>query len=632
MRPLTHDLTMLQHYNNGEYHTHDGASGEGGTTTGTVDDDSYNDAILTIQNLLAEKPWLIQLDARGWLDPQTGRVHTLDRKADGTAYLRELTISDSAKYRASVGNAAPSTGGGGGGSGGGSAVTDDPRYWENQQQQNDIEWAQLDQNERQEAERLAFQYQQAGMDAETARRNALAQLIQNRNDNSINLARTSADVAKTAAEFAARPADAYAEMNYRNATGTGPAFGSIGGPQFQQYGNALDEKFNDLFGGVAGDLSRAREYVNSIPPTEYFGAETRQQLGLPLLPQQELAGFQPPNPLEGLVSKLQGMSAPDQEAFRRYTDPAYRERQSTIEGAYAADPVAAKKFFEQITAMNGGVRPAMAEDGINMNIHEPAAVVGMSGKIYATMAEKDPEQLRVIPLPSVKKARAEDEKRMKERQKSGASAQGGDAFHQARQQFLEQTQGAQRMSGGGTIRLTGPIGVGRSSGDLRGAAAAAGLRSAQYLADGGKLRLSNRNARRGTGTRTPGSPNRTPTQMPIGNNPQGGITPVNFNDPVQYDAQGYATGVAPGKDLLSSTRNNLAMFGAETPQGQALPDPRMLSNEVLSRAETDPIWWEYIKAAYAKQGINPATLEATIKQYRPTGLNTGGGVPKVSFR
>ena len=71
------------------------------------------------------------------------------------------------------------------GAGGGYQVTEDPRYWQLQYDQ------------------LAEDLQKAGMTAENARRQALATLIDSRNTNSAALARTSGDIAKTAADFAA---------------------------------------------------------------------------------------------------------------------------------------------------------------------------------------------------------------------------------------------------------------------------------------------------------------------------------------------------------------------------------------------------------------------------------------------
>ena len=586
-------------------------------TFGTTQED-----MAVVAQLLAQYPGARRIDDTHWI-ATNGRIIELSATSTGKTTFKQWTEGDTNAYLKYLGGASGATGGGGGGSS--RLASDDPRYWEMQQQELDLDWAKLTSDEKMQAEQIRAQLINAGLDAETARRQALASLIQSRNSNSIDLASTSGNIAAQAAQFAANPRDAIAELQFRGATGMGPAFGAIGNAEFGGYQSKLDDKFQQMFGGVAGDLSRAREYVNSIPPTEFFGAETRQALDLPLLPQQEmLSGYgQQSNPLDAMVQKLQGMSAPDQESFRRYTDPAYRERQTRIEDAYTNDPVAAEDFFRKIAELNGGVRPPAAEDGINMNIHEPAMVMGMSGKIYATMAENDPEQLRVIPLPSVKKARAAQEKMQKERMKNGQG--GGDMLKQARQEFLEATQGAQRMAMGGTVTsnpygkeirgLTGGIGYGRR-GRQRGVGSASDL--AQRLRAGGKIQL--------------GNVRRSPRASSVAQNPttRTPVTDIARNDTGLPGTGGGAQPAQPN-DFMSLIRNQLAGLGAATPQGQGLPDPRMLADGVYSRMETDPVLKAYIEAAFSRVGIDSSTLWNTAKQFRPTGLNTGGGVPSVRF-
>ena len=75
---------------------------------------------------------------------------------------------------------------------------------------------------------------------------------------------------------------------------------------------------------------------------------------------------------------------------------------------------------------------ASSEGGTNMNIMEPAQVVGVhSGRVYATLAEHDPEQLIVKPLPSVLKKKKEQEKAqqdgMKRMAEGGTATVGGDS-------------------------------------------------------------------------------------------------------------------------------------------------------------------------------------------------------------
>jgi hypothetical protein len=166
-----------------------------------------------------------------------------------------------------------------------------------------------------------------------------------------------------------------------------------------QYQTALDQKFQEIFGGVGGDLQRARGLIDAPLPQEYLAPGA----GQPGTPQPGLQA--PQSEFGGALEFLAGMRD---------------------------NPQKAQDFRKWVTAAAGGVPPPDAEDGINMNIHEPSMVVGsQSGRIYATLSEKDPEQLIVKPLPSVVE-------RKKQEKESG-------------KKFMKATQGAARMQGGGTI-------------------------------------------------------------------------------------------------------------------------------------------------------------------------------------
>ena len=135
------------------------------------------------------------------------------------------------------------------------------------------------------------------------------------------------------------------------------------------------------------------------------------------------------------------------------------------------------------------------------------------------------------------------------------------------------------------------------------------------LRAGGKINLGGRRRRGQRASSVRQNPTRNPGQV-------NDIDP-NTGQPRQPAGQ--------PNDFMSLIRNQLAGLGAATPQGQGLPDPRMLADGALSRFETDPVLQAYIEAAYSRMGIDPRTLLATARQYRPTGLNTGGGVPSVRF-
>jgi hypothetical protein len=229
-----------------------------------------------------------------------GKVRSLQADAKGEPALgEEWTVAASKAFLDQAAAGGSGGDGSGGGSGGGASASDDPRYW-------DIQYQKL--------------YQDAlnmGLDSETARRQALASLIQNRNNTAVDTANISNDVAKTAAQFAANPRDAFAELFYRNQTGGSTPFGDMTNDNFGAYGKALADKAESIFSPVNQDLNQLRTYRDAIPPTEFFGSETRNQLGLPPTTAQSLLGSTaggpaavtaPVNGLQALMDQLNGMN------------------------------------------------------------------------------------------------------------------------------------------------------------------------------------------------------------------------------------------------------------------------------------------------------------------------------------
>src|SRR3990172_2367535 len=93
----------------------------------------------------------IQIDEFHWYDPATGSVWRLETGKDGPMF-RELSEGDSKRLIGAVT-------GGGAGSGGGGGTS---------QANLDLAWARLNQDDRQFAEQLAYQYMNAGLDANAA--------------------------------------------------------------------------------------------------------------------------------------------------------------------------------------------------------------------------------------------------------------------------------------------------------------------------------------------------------------------------------------------------------------------------------------------------------------------------------
>ncbi len=340
--------------------------------------------------------------------PGTNYVVTVSTDEFGRQTLNELPLSVG---KSLLGSAGVEDGGGS------RLASDDPRYWE-------FQYAQLDQDERQFVRNLEYQYRNSGLDAESARQQALASLIQSRNRNQIDLASVYGQNAAQAAKFASAPEDTYADLLFRNAIGGATPFGAMSSnPEATDARKtALEAKFQELFGPTAQALTRAGEFIAAPPPTEFFGPEIRAQLGLP------------PTPAGGLAAGGGAGAVTSPAAVAPASNTDLQGALQFIQGAQQ-DPRGQQGFAEDLlkwaTAANGGVQPTTAEDGVNMNIMEPAMIVGQSGRVYATMSEKDPEQLIVKPLPSVR----ERQKKEKDQSKN----------------FMKATEGITRMQEGGTI-------------------------------------------------------------------------------------------------------------------------------------------------------------------------------------
>lgn len=415
------------------------------------------DALGSISNAAQQYPNRVQLEPTIWVDPTDGTVYDLKRGADkangdpGDVSFTARSDADSKRYLASKG-VDLSKFGGAPGNGGQRLASDDPRYWQLQYDQ------------------LNAQLMNSGLDAESARRQALATIIANRNNTALGVANTSADVAKQAADYAANPRDAYAEAYYANQVGGSTPFGDLHNSAFGEYGKTLAEKGARIFSPVQQDLQAARGYRDSIAPVDFLGSDQRAQLGLQPTPAQSLtgdtgsvpAGATPPtNILQQMTDRLKAMSPEDQASFQKYV---------------TADQPKAYGKGGQIDVGNltrfGGDQPSSSEGGTNMNIHEPAVLIGLhSGRHYATVAENGyPEQIKIIPTPSGKKAAMEAEKAGKAQKDVMGKAFGTGGTIAATPDDLQQqyTQMLQRLSGehggggssdpfGGTRQLAGAI-------------------------------------------------------------------------------------------------------------------------------------------------------------------------------
>lgn len=276
-------------------------------------------------------------------------------------------------------------------------ASDDPRYWQLQYDQ------------------LAQQYMNSGLDAESARKQALASLIANRNNTATDVAKTSSDVAKNLAEFAANPRDTYAEAIYRNQVGGSTPFGDTGNAAFGEYGKALAAKVGSIFQPVAADLNAARGYRDQQFPVDFTGTSPATQVafdraGVPAAAPPPAA----PNELAGALQWLQAMGSSENptqagQDFRKWVTPASAAKG----GTFNFDTM----FSDRAKP---GASPSSSEGGTNLNIHERAVIMGESGHIYGTLGEKRPdgtvraEQLQIKPL----KSEVEKDKKLEEGNKA----------------------------------------------------------------------------------------------------------------------------------------------------------------------------------------------------------------------
>jgi len=544
-----------------------------------------------------------QINEYQWIDNSTGLVYFYEPKGS-TPFWRKGTVGESKTVLAGVGDPdgapspdrAPTR-----------LQTDDPRYWEQQRIENeqnqaelDFNYAELDSQERRDYDQMYQDNLHAGMDADTARRNAIVQLVQSRNSLAADVASTSASVAKTAADYASNPRDAVADLLYRNATGGNTPFSSTQGAAFGQYQTDLDQRFQDMFGGVAGDLNKAREYRDAIPLPEFF-----EPIG-PQMQQMQQATQPAQNEMEQLRNALGGAGLRDDGLTGNLTQKG-------------------QDFIKWVTAANGGVQPTTAEGGANMNIMEPSMVVGQSGRIYATLAELDPEQLIVKPLKSV-------QDRQKQQKQPG----------NAQQQFLDQTRGAQRFARGGSINIAG--------GTLPAPKTSSTRQPISYQAP----RYQTPPDENPYGPEIPGLTSR----IGVGRDPDG--TPNNSagvaagidaalrlraGQPLRF-GRGRTTGraafggggarsasptSAAQTDFFTELRKRLEAIDpqAVAGPGQTLPDPRLLSARVADAFETDEDLRDYVLSGFSKFGISPKTLLSTIQKFRPTGMNQP---TQVSYR
>lgn len=257
--------------------------------------------------------------------------------------------------------------------------------------------------DREQAKRIADQ--QAANDAIvnqlTAQQNAIS-LYGQQMSAQASLAGTSANVATTAADWAANPRSAFGYLNLVN---SGLAGGSALPTNYAatnqganaQYQGALQKQFQDIFGNVGNQLNQAWQNTQNAPPATqyqpwYEGTDAYQSAS-----PTAKAIFQT-LPIE--TQRAIASQTPDQAAaFQKYSQGVaqqQQQKQQTLDTWAGMTP-------DQQRYVQGLTPPASMAGGGQMTINEPAKIVGSkTGNVYATLAEYQPEKIKISPLPKPK--------------------------------------------------------------------------------------------------------------------------------------------------------------------------------------------------------------------------------------
>jgi hypothetical protein len=182
-----------------------------------------------------------------------------------------------------------------------------------------------------------------------------------------SLASTAAGVATTASEWAANPRNEPALLKLQETGLTGGSSTPLNAAQYNPetmgtYGTALDQRFQDLFGGVGKQLTDALAATNETPAAAKPWYEADPNYASTLNPNQ-------------------------QAVVRNYTP----EERTQYLNFMNMTP-------EQKKYVIGAGTPSMAGGG-KMTVNEPTGLVGLiSKKLYATIAEDAPEQVTITPM------------------------------------------------------------------------------------------------------------------------------------------------------------------------------------------------------------------------------------------
>jgi hypothetical protein len=246
-------------------------------------------------------------------------------------------------------------------------------------------------------------------DAEIKRNNAeIARLNAQRNAIEVyssqltsraSLATTAANVATTASEWAANPRNETALLKLQETGLLGGSATPLNAASYNPetmgaYGTALDQRFDMLFGGVGKQLADALAATNQTPVAAQSWYESDPNYGSLNPNQQAIARNYSPEE-RGQYQDFMNMTPLEKSYVTGQGGNAAPTAQQS-QDVYAGLSDEGKRYVQ---IMAGKVPPASMAGGGKMTVNEPTGLVGLlSKRLYATIAEKAPEQVTITPM------------------------------------------------------------------------------------------------------------------------------------------------------------------------------------------------------------------------------------------
>jgi len=447
---------------------------------------------------------------------------------------------------------------------------------------------------------------QMAADAEIKRNNAeIARLNEQSNAISVyssqlssraSLANTAANVATTASEWAANPRNEFALLKLQETGLTGGSATPLNAASYNPetmgaFGTALDQRFNDIFGGVGKQLADALAATNQVPVSAQPWYESDPNYGSLNPNQQAIARNYSPDE-RGQYQNFMNMT-PLAKSYVTGQGGNVAPTAQQSQDVYAGLSDEGKRYVQ---LMAGKVPPASMAGGGKMTVNEPTGLVGLlSKRLYATIAEKAPEQITITP--------------MKEPKQDG----GGN------------TGGVQSFAGGGTIQAWNPKGqphTGNRPDQLMSSGAVNSL-IANYNKPGpmrqhvaGITDPTSNRAGRGLGwTMTNLTPEEVtaraarPTPASVGTATTPGVT---TDSPEMVLAKQLAATMKPLGFDYTPTAGNYA------------PPTNMLVGTPWARLQNYPSILQALLAASSASGMSPEDYLAERKLFQPTAPSYSG--------